>query len=243
MAAQQLGLAEVPLMVARGWTEAQRQAYRLADNQLALNAGWDNDLLRVELGELRSLGVDLDLAGFGRLELDALFGVGRVGLTDPDAVPDLATEPVTRAGDVWTLGRHRLACGDATDTSVVEHCLAGAKPHLMVTDPPYGTGYDPSWRARAGINRNRRKMGKVRNDDRADWRAAWALFEGDVAYVWHAGLHAGVVAESLISSGFALRSQIIWVKERFALSRGDYHWQHEPCWYAVREGAPRALGR
>ena len=101
----------------------------------------------------------------------------------------------------------------------------------MATDPPYGVSYDPAWRARAGAGATKR-TGKVLNDDRADWREAWALFPGEVAYVWHGALHATTVAESLEACGFAIRSQIIWAKERLVLSRGDYHWQHEPCWYA-----------
>ena len=103
----------------------------------------------------------------------------------------------------------------------------------MVTDPPYGVDYDPAWRNRAGASATRR-TGRVLNDDRADWRAVWAHFRGDVAYVWHGALHAASVADSLDASGLAVRSQIIWAKERLVLSRGDYHWQHEPCWYAVR---------
>jgi DNA modification methylase len=106
----------------------------------------------------------------------------------------------------------------------------------MVTDPPYGVEYDPAWRHRAGVN-NSKRVGKVTNDDRADWREAWALFPGNVAYVWHAALHAGTVADSLEACGFQIRAQIVWAKERFALGRGDYHWQHEPCWYAVRGSA------
>jgi len=130
--------------------------------------------------------------------------------------------------------RHRIICGDSTDAETVAALLDGEVPNLMVTDPPYGVNYDPSWRARAGVNRNQNKLGKVENDDRADWREAWELFPGRIAYVWHGGLHAGTVFESLTETGFSVRSQIIWVKDRFALSRGDYHWQHEPCWYAVR---------
>lgn len=104
----------------------------------------------------------------------------------------------------------------------------------MVTDPPYGVDYDPAWRKRAGVNLNRGKLGRVANDNRADWSEAWALFPGTVAYVWHAGRHAGAVQASLESTGFEIRAQIIWAKDRFALSRGHYHWQHEPCLYAVR---------
>jgi DNA modification methylase len=111
--------------------------------------------------------------------------------------------------------------------------LAGVQPHLMVTDPPYGVAYDPAWRNRAGLSSTLR-VGKVENDDRADWREAWALFPGEVAYVWHGALHATTVAESLTACGFEIRAQIIWAKERLVMGRGHYHWQHEPCWYAVR---------
>jgi len=117
----------------------------------------------------------------------------------------------------------------------VGRLLAGARPGLMVTDPPYGVGYDPAWRHAAGVSSSRR-TGKVRNDDRADWREAWALFPGDIAYVWHAGVHARTAADSLEACGFVLRAQLIWVKSRFVLGRGRYHWQHEPCFYAVRQG-------
>ena len=114
--------------------------------------------------------------------------------------------------------------------------LAGAQPHLMVADPPYGVDYDPSWRARRGVGSGKLAQGKVLNDDRADWREAYALFPGDVAYVWHGALHGDVVAADLAACGLQLRAQIVWVKQHFTLSRGDYHWKHETCWYAVREG-------
>jgi len=106
---------------------------------------------------------------------------------------------------------------------------------VMVTDPPYGVAHDPRWRERAGLGRQR-QVGVSANDDRADWREAWQLFGGDVAYVWHAGVHAAEVAAGLEAAGFRIRAQVIWVKQNFALGRGDFHWQHEPCWYVVREG-------
>jgi DNA modification methylase len=112
--------------------------------------------------------------------------------------------------------------------------LGGLSPVLMVTDPPYGVDYDPTWRNRAGVSNSKRR-GRVENDDRADWREAWALFPGDVAYVWHGALHSRTVVDSLAACGFAMRAQIIWAKDRLVLGRGDYHWQHEPCWYAVRD--------
>jgi DNA modification methylase len=130
---------------------------------------------------------------------------------------------------------HRIACGDATDAAAVAALLGDLKPELMVTDPPYGVNYDPAWRHRAGVNRSKR-INKVHNDDQPDWGAAWASYTGNIAYVWHGALHATTVSESLVRRGFAIRSQIVWAKQRLVMSRGDYHWQHEPCWYAVRQG-------
>lgn len=236
MAARKLGIDDVPVMVARGWTEAQRQAYVIADNKLALNAGWDNAMLTAELKGLGELGFDLALTGFSDLELGALLADKTEGLTDPDDVPEAPAIPVSMEGDVWLLGKHRIVCGSSTDAGTVAKVLNGVEPHLMVTDPPYGVAYDPSWREDAGVAGGDYAKGRVLNDDRADWREAWALFPGDVAYVWHAGLFAGVVGDSLTTTGFKLRSQIVWDKGQLVLSRGDYHWQHEPCWYAVREG-------
>lgn len=235
LAARKLGLARVPVIELAHLSEAQKRAYILADNRLAEQAGWDRDLLALELGELREMAVDLGSLGFEAGELDALLNAGAADPREED-VPPLPAVPVSRPGDLWILGPHRLICGDATDAVTVARVLGGVMPHLMVTDPPYGVAYDPAWRNQAGAARTKR-TGKVLNDDRADWRAAWALFPGDVAYVWHGALHATTVAESLMATGFAIRSQIIWAKERLVLSRGDYHWQHEPCWYAVREKA------
>ncbi|MEP9390576.1 site-specific DNA-methyltransferase [Mesorhizobium sp. KR9-304] len=235
LAARKLGMAEVPVIELDGLTEAQKRAYVIADNKLALNAGWDDELLALEFGDLQSLGFDLALTGFGEDEIAALMSHGTVGLTDPDEVPATPKEAASRAGDIWVMGKHRLVCGDSTDPEAVSLALAGVSPNLMVTDPPYGVNYDPAWRQKLGTGSEIAK-GKVLNDDCADWRAAWALFPGDVAYVWHGALHASTVAASLESSGFAVRSQIIWDKTRLVIGRGDYHWQHEPCWYAVRKG-------
>ena len=233
LAARKLGLVEVPVIELAHLSEAQKRAYILADNRLALNAGWDQDLLRIELGALTLEGFDLGLTGFAPDEIGRLLIDAADGLTDPDQVPEAPAVPVSRPGDLWVLGRHRLVCGDATDPATVGRLLAGVRPHLMVTDPPYGVAYDPTWRNRAGLSTTRR-TGKVENDHRADWREAWALFPGEVAYVWHGALHASTVAESLTACGFAIRAQIVWAKDRLVLGRGHYHWQHEPCWYAVR---------
>ena len=235
LAARQLGMTEVPAITLSHLSEAQKRALVIADNKLALNAGWDDELLRIELADLAELGFDLNLVGFDDFEIADILADRNAGLTDPDDVPDVPAEPVSKLGDVWLLGRHRLVCGDATSEIDVSLCLAGVKPHLMVTDPPYGVDYQPEWRAEAGINKNRAKMGHPMNDDRADWRDAWSLFPGDVAYVWSApGPLQCVSHDSLVAAGFEPRQQIIWAKDRFALGRGHYHYQHEPCWYAVR---------
>ncbi|QDC10087.1 site-specific DNA-methyltransferase [Oceanicola sp. D3] len=232
LAARKLGLQTVPVIELAHLTEAQKRAYILADNRLAEQAGWDRDLLALELGELADLEVDLGTLGFDGAELDALLDHGAA---DPkeEATPPVPEVPASRPGDLWVLGNHRLICGDATDGATVKRLLGDVRPHLMVTDPPYGVDYDPDWRNRAGASETKR-TGKVLNDHRADWREAWALFPGEVAYVWHGALHAMTVAESLTACGFDIRSQIIWAKERHVLSRGHYHWQHEPMWYCVK---------
>ena len=158
------------------------------------------------------------------------------GLTDPDAVPPEPEEPYVKRGEVYALGVHRVMCGDSESEADLAQLLDGAKPRLMVTDPPYGVEYDPEWRARAGVNISTGKMGKVANDDRADWREVYKRSPASVAYVWHGALHAGEVLDGLEAARFEVRGQIIWVKDRLVLSRGHYHWRHEPCWYAVRAG-------
>jgi DNA modification methylase len=242
LAAKALGLEAIPAIRLGHLTEAQARAFRLADNQLALNSTWDESLLAAELRELREDEFDLGVIGFDQAMLDRLLAdgagdEGNAGAGDPDApAPEPPVVPVTRPGDLWQLGPHRLLCGDATSAPDVARLLDGATPHLMITDPPYGVNYDPEWRNEAGVSATMR-TGKVANDDRADWRQAWALFPGDVAYVWHAGVHSRTVIDSLEAVGFVIRSQIVWAKSRFVLGRGDYHWQHEPCLYAVRKGA------
>lgn len=244
-AAKLLGMASVPVIVLDGLSEAQKRALVIADNKLAMNAGWDEALLAAEIEALGGDGFDISLLGFDEGELAALLAPGSDGLTDPDDVPEVPAEPVSVLGDVWVLGGHRLVCGDCTEADVVAACLDGVSPHLMVTDPPYGVEYSAGWRNEAMPQKNDpkrwkdgagRATGAVANDDKADWREAWALFPGDVAYIWHAGNMANVVADSLIATGLNIRAQIIWAKHQLVIGRGDYHPQHEPCWYAVRKG-------
>jgi DNA modification methylase len=232
-AARQLRMAEVPVIVLHGLTDMQRRSLILADNRIGLNAGWDLKMLACEMKELSFLGADLAALGFKKGELAIALRPDTAGLTDENDVPDCAEAAVSGPGDILVLGLHRVACGDSTDPDIVKATFNGAVPRLLVSDPPYGVQYDPECRHRLGLNKSA-KRGKIKNDERADWAATWALFPGEIAYIWHGALHAATVAESLVKTGFAIRAQIIWAKERLVMSRGDYHWQHEPCWYAVR---------
>ena len=234
-AAQKLGMTDLPVILCDEWTEAQVKAFRLLVNRSVTWADWDQELLALELQELKSENFDLDLTGFDPLEIDEFLSSDEKPAEEE--IPVSLGEPVTQPGDLWLCGKHRVVCGDATSKEDVSRLLGGAVPVLLVTDPPYGVEYDPQWRERAGLGQQR-QVGVVRNDHQVDWTRAYELFAGDVAYVWHAGVHAGEVAAGLEQVGFRVRAQIIWVKQHFALSRGDFHWQHEPCWYAVREGKP-----
>jgi len=239
LAAKALGLADAPCIRLDQLTPAQVRAYRLADNRLGLDSDWDMDLLKLELSEL-----DLDsvLTGFDDPELDRI--LNNAPLAGEDDLPPLEEQPIAQLGEIWHLGSHRLLCGDATNAADIERLLAGVSPALMVTDPPYGVQYEPAWRNQQKLlGKSARVTNKPDNDARTDWTEAWQLFPGAVAYVWHAALRSSVVAESLLSCGFEIRSQIIWAKQHFTISRGHYHWQHEPCWYVVRGTANWYGGR
>jgi DNA modification methylase len=234
MAARALGWSTIDI-VRTPLKGAEATAYAIADNRTAELAEWDDESLAQQLAALQIDDEALALAtGFDEKEIAAL-ALDNMEVHE-DEVPEPPVDPVTKPGDLWLLGKHRLLCGDSTSAPDVARLLDGAVPTLMVTDPPYGVEYDPEWRMDAGLTGNTARMGKVMNDDRADWTEAWKLFPGDVAYVYHADVFASTVQQSLERAGFAIRAQIIWAKDRLALSRGDYHWQHEPCWYAVREG-------
>lgn len=238
-AAQKLGVDEIPCVVAEGWTEAQRKAYVIADNQLTLNGGWDSELLGTELAELGDMGFDLSLTGLDMDAIEQLTAEKTDGLTDEDETPEAEEKAVTRTGDTWLLGRHRVRCGDSTSADDVTALLNGVEPHLMVTDPPYGVEYDPGWRngdgnGKGGVGSGTRAVGAVHNDERCDWLDAYSLFPGEVAYVWHGAMNAPTVASNLADCGFQLRAQVIWAKQKLVPGRGHYHWQHEPCWYAVK---------
>lgn len=227
IASEKLGLTEIPCIIASNLTPKQIKRYRLLDNRIAeMGGGYDMDILQMEIEEIG----DDDLYGIFEIDIETI-----QGKTDPDDLPEVDEKNiVTNLGDVWILGDHRIVCGDCTDAQVVDKLLGDDKPHLMVTDPPYGVSYDASWRNDA-LDSDSKAIGKVLNDDRADWREAWVLFPGSVAYVWHAWSKANIVQDSLEACKFTTRSQIVWVKSHLILSRGHYHPQHEPCLYATKE--------
>lgn len=238
---KELGLTEVEVSVVRIPNERDEKALNLALNKHA--GEWDFTALANLVMELDTGDLDMEITGFTETELEklAIWTPPNTGLTDENAVPEPPKDPVTKPGDLLILGKHRLLCGDSTNVTDVARLFNGVEPGLMVTDPPYGVKYDPAWRNEAAkkgkIAFADRREGKVQNDERVDWSETYSLFPGSITYVWHAGRHASEVQRSLEVCDFEMRCQIIWAKSRFAISRGHYHWQHEPCWYAVRKGA------
>lgn len=189
---------------------------------------------QLDFGEIK---IAIDLPDLNMIRFESRF-LGQDNVETE--TPPLPSNPITKMGDLYQFGRHRLFCGDATDEKQVRMLLNGVKPNLMITDPPYGVDYHPDWRTEEAKKGNLsyavRRIGKVKNDDKIDWSDAFKLFPGNVFYCWHADRHASTVQRSMEDAGFEIRCQIIWAKSNFAISRGHYHWKHEPCWYAVRTG-------
>jgi len=229
---RELGIKKVPV-VEVDLPLVEIRALAIALNRTGELAEWDIGALGEELRFLSDKDFDLGLTGFGPKEARRLMASGEIPEQNP--IPPVPKKPVTKAGDVWRLGDHRVMCGDATDKTDVSKLVAGTELQMMITDPPYGVGYDPQWRERYD-EFERHSTDTVPNDDRVNWAAAFKLFRGAVAYVWHAGVHAAEVSLGLADSEFEIRAQIIWTKQHFVFGRGAYHWKHEPCWYAVRKG-------
>jgi DNA modification methylase len=248
--AKKLGMQELPVVLCDHWTDAQVKAFRLMVNRSVTWAEWDETLLALELQEIQAADFDLDLTGFNPGEIDKL-----LALDDDekaDASPPLPESPVSRVGDLWTLGPHRVLCGDATSAEAVTRLLGERKPRLMVTDPPYGIELDSEWRDRAGLNgcgpaeasyMKKRTMGHtettISGDTRADWSEAFELVPSlEAAYVWHASVFTREVLNGLERIGFLYPQQIIWNKGRTVLTRTHYWYAHEPCAYVRKKNAP-----
>mgnify|MGYP005805065397 CR=1 FL=1 len=232
-AAREENIAEVPCVFVDHLTEAQKKAYILADNRMALDAGWDEDILRVELESLEEMGYDLGLTGFDEKELAALFPADEAKEDDFDVDAELQKPTFTKAGDVWTLGRHRLVCGDSTDPAVYEVLMDRVKANLVLTDPPYNVNYEGS-------------AGKIKNDNMADEKfyefllAAFRNMESVMAddasiYVFHADTEGLNFRRAFADAGFYLSGCCIWKKQSLVLGRSPYQWQHEPCLYGWKK--------
>ena len=243
LAARKLNLEEVPCIVLAGLSEAQKKAYVIADNQLALNAGWNQELLGIELKGLEDDGFDLDLLGFEPADLgDILRGDGE-GLTDPDEVPEAPEVPVTKIGDLWCLGDHRLQCGDSTDAESVEKLMGGKTIDLVFTDPPYGVSYADKNAFLNADDKGNIIQREIENDHMsmedisrlwADVFALWAQFLSDYSSYYVASPGGELLPSMMMmmnENGFPFRHMIIWSKNNHVLGRCDYNYKHEPILY------------
>jgi DNA modification methylase len=242
-------LPEVPVIVLDHLNEAQKRAYIIANNQLALNAGWDEEILRADLASLQAEDFNIDLIGFDDGDLAQLLA-NQDSEDLANTVLDVPAAPVTVLGDLWLCGKHRALCGDSSDGAVVARLLADEKPVLMVTDPPYGIELDSEWRSgrapRLWTRRNKLHGAHPRahrdfdiGDTRADWSDAFALVPSlEVAYVFHASKFTREVLDGLLRIGFLHHQQIISDKGRTVLTRTHYWYQHEPLWYVRKKNAP-----
>lgn len=235
MVARELGWSHIAAVVVDE-SNVDAVMFALTDNRTADLAEWDEGILGQLLRGMETSNDDLaqmfaDLQA--SIPADMLGDAS--GQTEPDEIPDPPVEAVTQPGDTWLLGKHRLLCGDGRKPDDVDWLLQGVVPFMMVTDPPYGFDYDPEWRVRDGLNSTGRN-GKVQNDTIADWTPVWRLFPGSVVYVWHGALAGATVQTSLAHSGFFVRAQIVWVKPSLVISRGHYHWRHEPAYAGNRDG-------
>jgi len=222
-------------MVAEGWTEAQKKAYVIADNKLALNSGWDDAMLKVELGELDDLDFDLSLTGFGTDELAAFFVEETEGLTDEDAVPDVPEVPITVEGDVWLLGRHRLMCGDSTSSTTVDKLMNGQKADMVFTDPPYNIDYQ-------GV---KDKRDKIKNDKMSDEDFTEFLRQSlmgcETMYVCCSWQYAHLFKEAMTDLARAPKAMIVWNKVNPAQHLDKYFKQHEIIFYYGDFGGNKTL--
>lgn len=231
-AAKAEGMKELPYVMLTGMTEAEKKAYILAVNRSALDAGWDEELLAVEIEALQEMGMDPLLSGFDEKELAALYGANDNDINDDDFDLSAALEKASfvEPGDIWTVGQHRLMCGDATKAEDVQKLMDGARANLIMTDPPYGVSFKSS----SGLTIQNDSM---KNEEfyafllSAFKNMADVLEKGGAAYVFHADTEGLNFRRAFIDAGFHLAGCCIWVKDSLVLGRSDYQWQHEPILY------------
>ena len=240
MAARKLGMVEIPVIELAHLSEPQRKALIIADNKLALNASWDDDLLSLELKDLAASDYDLGLLGFGEEELDALLNPTKLtdGLTDEDEVPEPPPEPITKLGDVWILGNHRLMCGDSTSIDAVEKLMDGQKADMVFTDPPYGVDYDGGH----AVKGKRRE--KLKNDATPEiydgvMPVLYSVSKnGAATYLWFSDSKSAAVTAAVTAAGFEIRNTLIWNKNlaQFGAIGAQYKSKHEPFLYCFKKG-------
>ncbi|MDL2310367.1 site-specific DNA-methyltransferase [Peptostreptococcaceae bacterium OttesenSCG-928-C18] len=234
LAAKEEGIADVPCVFVEHMTEAQKRAYILADNRLAMNAGWDEEMLSVEIADLQGADFDIGLLGFDDAELNKLMSSDEDVKDDEfDVDSELEKPAVTRSGDVWLLGKHRLVCGDSTKAETFTVLMDGNSANLVVTDPPYNVNYEGS-------------AGKIKNDNMADEKFYQFLFDAftntekamakDASiYVFHADTEGLNFRKAFSEAGFYLSGTCIWKKQSLVLGRSPYHWQHEPVLFGWKK--------
>ena len=236
-AAKAEGMTKVPCVFVEHMTEAQKKAFILADNRMALDAGWDDELLAVEMEELQNLGFDLGLTGFDESEIADLFDTNsgdEVKDDDFDLTTALEKAAFVQRGDIWTVGRHKLMCGDATSAEDVSALMGDTKANLILTDPPYGV----SFKSASGLTIQNDSM---KNEEFYTFllssfqRMAEHLEKGGSAYVFHADTEGLNFRKAFIDAGFHLAGCCIWVKDSLVLGRSDYQWQHEPVLYGFMQ--------
>ena len=239
MAARKLGHKEVPTIELKDLTETQKKAYIIADNRLALNAGWDNEMLTIELNDLLADGFALDILGFDPKEIAALLEPEVVeGLTDEDAVPEVPEEPKTRLGDIYQLGNHRLMCGDSCSVTDMEKLCNGQLVDMWLTDPPYNVAYEGKTKDALKIQNDSMGDDQFRQFLRDAYVTADLVMKpGAVFYIWHADSEGYNFRGAAHDAGWKVRQCLIWKKSSMVMGRQDYHWKHEPCLYGWKEGA------
>lgn len=239
MAARKLKMSEVPCIRLSHLSPTQIRALVIADNKLALNAGWDNEMLALEFKDLMEQGFDVELTGFSQDEIDALMPEQlEEGLTDPDDAPEAPANPVTVQGDVWVMGNHRLLCGDSTSVDDLERLCAGQMVDMWLTDPPYNVAYEGGTKEKLTIKNDSMGDTQFREFLRDAYTAANAVMKaGAVFYIWHADSEGYNFRGAAKDAGWTVRQCLIWKKSSLVLGRQDYQWQHEPCLYGWKEGA------
>ncbi|WP_322999978.1 site-specific DNA-methyltransferase [Castellaniella sp.] len=241
LAATRLGMKEVPCLRLGHLTEAQKRAYVIADNKLALNAGWDETMLAAELRDLADMDYDLGLTGFADDEIKVLLAeldAAPTGATDPNAVPPVPDVPVSRPGDVWVLGRHRVMCGSSTDPAAWARLMRDDRADICVTDPPYNVAYEGKTKDRLTIQNDSMSAGDFRQFLLEFYRAVFDVMKpGAPIYVYHADTEGLNFRSAFIEAGFKLSGCLVWRKNTMVLGRSDYQWMHEPILYGWKPGA------